>query len=735
MKPFELAGLPPDEVDLFVAGEHSDPFRVLGPHRVGDGLEIRVFRPDARKIEILLDQHSEEPIAAQKIQQDGFFCATLRDATRDLPYHIRITAWDGSHYLTRDPYQYGPIMGEVDLHLYAEGQHWEIYDKLGAHLRTIGDVTGVYFAVWAPNAERVSVVGDFNGWDGRVNPMRKLIGSGVWELFVPGIKEGAHYKFEIRSRAGALLLKSDPVAFFSQHGKATASLVYDLERYKWDDGAWMESRRTRNWPSSPISIYEVHLGSWRRKPEENNRQLSYLELAETLLPYVLEMGYTHIEILPVAEHPFEGSWGYQVTNYYAPTSRFGTPDEFRHFIDKCHQVGIGVIMDWVPAHFPKDAHGLAEFDGTDLYEHMDPRQGEHQDWGTLIFNYGRNEVRNFLIGNALFWFDKYHIDGLRVDAVASMLYLDYSRKPGQWVPNVYGGRENLDAIYFLKRFNEICYERFPGIMTIAEESTAWPGVSRPTYLGGLGFGFKWNMGWMHDFLQYMSLDPIYRRFHHGNITFSLFYAFQENFILVLSHDEVVYGKRSLLSKMPGDEWQKFANLRMFLAWMYGHPGKKLVFMGSEFGQWNEWNHDTNLDWQLVRLPRHDGLRRLVQHLNYIYKSEPALWQLDDTHEGFDWIDLHDADNSVVSFLRKSRQGDMVAFVVNATPMVRYDYRLGVPEAGFYREFINTDAETYGGSNIGNFGGVQTQDVAWMGREQSILINLPPLATLAFKLQK
>ena len=506
MKSFEIAGLPADEVERFVGGEHSDPFRVLGPHRVGDGLEIRVFRPDARRIDIVLDQHAEEPIAAQKIQQDGFFCATVRNATRDLPYHIRVTAWDGSHYLTRDPYQYGPIMGEVDLHLFAEGQHWKIYDKFGAHLRTIGDATGVYFAVWAPNAQRVSVVGDFNGWDGRVNPMRKLIGSGVWELFLPGIKEGAHYKFEIRAQTGALLLKSDPFAFFNQHGKSTASLVYDLERYGWNDGGWMESRRTRNWPSSPISIYEVHLGSWRRKAEEGNRHLSYLELAETLLPYVLEMGYTHIELLPVAEHPFEGSWGYQVTNYYAPTSRFGTPDEFRHFIDKCHQAGIGVIMDWVPAHFPKDAHALAEFDGTDLYEHMDPRQGEHQDWGTLIFNFGRNEVRNFLIGNALFWLDQYHIDGLRVDAVASMLYLDYSRKAGEWIPNVYGGRENLDAIYFLKRFNEVCYERFPGVMTIAEESTAWPGVSRPTYLGGLGFGFKWNMGWMHDFLHYMSLD-------------------------------------------------------------------------------------------------------------------------------------------------------------------------------------------------------------------------------------
>jgi 1,4-alpha-glucan branching enzyme len=735
MRPFEITGLPPDELNSFLTGTHSDPFRLLGPHRVGDVLKIRMFRPDAEKIDIVLNRPSTEPIAGERIHRDGFFCASVPGAMRDLDYHLRLTTRDGSEQLTRDPYQYGPIMGEVDLHLFAEGQHWKIYEKFGAHLRTVGGEAGVYFAVWAPNAQRVSVVGDFNGWDGRVNPMRKLLDSGVWELFLPGVKEGAHYKFEIRTQTGALLLKSDPFAFFNQHGVSTSSLIYNLERYKWSDAEWMESRRTKDWPKSPVSIYEVHLGSWRRHVDEGNRHLSYLEFSQTLLPYVLEMGYTHIELLPVAEHPFEGSWGYQVTNYYAPTSRFGTPDELRHFIDACHQAGIGVIMDWVPAHFPKDAHALAEFDGTDLYEHMDPRQGEQQDWGTLIFNFGRNEVRNFLIGNALFWLDKYHIDGLRVDAVASMLYLDYSRKPGQWIPNVYGGRENLDAIYFLKRFNEVCYERFPGIMTIAEESTAWPGVSRPTYLGGLGFGFKWNMGWMHDFLQYMSIDPIYRRYHHGNITFSLLYAFQENFILVLSHDEVVYGKRSLLSKMPGDEWQKFANLRMFLAWMYGHPGKKLLFMGGEFGQRNEWNHDTSLDWQLVDLPRHDGLRRLVQHLNYIYKSEPALWQLDDTYEGFDWIDLHDADNSVVSFLRKSREGDVVAFVVSATPVVRYDYRLGVPESGFYREIINTDAETYGGSNVGNFGGVETEDVPWMGRQRSILIHLPPLATVAFKLER
>jgi len=736
MKRFEIAGLPPDELNSFLAGTHSDPFRILGPHRMKDGLVIRAFRPDAQKIDIVLDRQAKtEAIAAEKIHRDGFFCATLPEATRDLDYHLRVTSWEGSELVLRDPYGYGPILGEVDLHLFAEGQHWQIYEKFGAHLRTMGDTAGVHFAVWAPNAQRVSVVGDFNGWDGRVNPMRKLIGSGVWELFLPGVKEGAHYKFEIRTHSGALLLKSDPFAFFNQHGKSTSSLVYNLERYTWSDHEWMEARRKSDWPKSAISIYEVHLGSWRRRTDEGNRHLSYLEFTETLLPYVVEMGYTHIELMPIAEHPFEGSWGYQVTNYYAPTSRFGAPDELRHFIDKCHQAGIGVIMDWVPAHFPKDAHALAEFDGTDLYEHMDPRQGEHQDWGTLIFNFGRSEVRNFLIGNALFWLDKYHIDGLRVDAVASMLYLDYSRQPGQWIPNVFGGRENLDAIFFLRRFNEVCYERFPGIMTIAEESTAWPGVSRPTYLGGLGFGFKWNMGWMHDFLQYMSLDPIFRRFHHGNITFSLLYAFQEHFILVLSHDEVVYGKRSLLSKMPGDEWQKFANLRMFYAWMYGQPGKKLLFMGGEFGQWHEWNHDQGLDWHLTELPRHDGLKRLVQHLNYIYKREPALWEQDDSHDGFEWVDFHDADNSVVAFIRKSRADEMIVFVVNATPMVRHDYRLGVPAPGFYREVINTDAETYGGSNIGNYGGAQSEDRQWMGREHSILIHLPPLATVAFKLEK
>src|SRR6266478_7199206 len=727
--------VPPHDIHRLLHAEHDDPFGVLGLNQIDQVWVVRSFRPDAKELAIVDRHNVERRFPAIRIVEEGLYEALLEGVSEAFDYLLEVTTWSGETFQISDPYSYGPILGELDMHLYKVGNHYEIYEKLGAHLTQIKGHAGVSFAVWAPSAQRVSVVGDFNSWDGRTHQMRKRIEAGIWEIFVPGVAEGAHYKYEVRSCFGNVVLKSDPFSFFGQHGVQTASLVFNLDRFKWSDDAWVEERKTRYWPQQPVSIYEVHLGSWARVPEENDRYLSYIELADRLIPYVKEMGYTHVELLPVAEHPFAGSWGYQVTGYYAPSSRFGNPDEFRHFVDRCHQEGIGVILDWVPGHFPKDAFGLAQFDGTGLYEHADPRQGEHRDWGTLIFNYGRNEVRNFLIANGLFWLEKYHIDGLRVDAVASMLYLDYSRKAGEWVPNAYGGRENLDAIYFIKRFNEVCYERYPGIMTIAEESTAWPGVSRPTYLGGLGFGFKWNMGWMHDFLQYMSLDPIFRRYHHGNITFSLLYAFQENFILVLSHDEVVYGKRSLLSKMPGDEWQQFANLRMFYAWMYAHPGKKLLFMGGEFGQRREWNHDRELDWELLGLPRHDGLRRLVQHLNYIYTSEPALWQLDDTYEGFDWIDLHDADNSVVSFLRKSREGDVVAFVVNATPMVRYNYRLGVPESGFYRELINSDAETYGGSNVGNLGGVDTQDVPWMGRQYSIVIHLPPLAIVAFKLEK
>lgn len=719
-------------LDAILAANHGDPFSVLGMHQAGEALVVRVFRPDARAVAVREVGGAGREFPAALVHPDGFFEARLTGATDRFQYVLALTSHEGVEWTESDPYSFGVILGQLDLHLFGEGQHWKLYEKLGAHLTEIGGVRGTAFHVWAPNAQRVSVVGDFNAWDGRRHTMRKLLGCGVWEIFVPGVEEGAHYKFEVKGCHGAIVLKSDPFAFFGQHSTETASLVFDLDRYKWADAEWMESRKSKEWHRSPVSIYEVHLGSWQRKPEEGDRYLSYRELVDSLLTYVLEMGYTHIELLPILEHPFDGSWGYQVTGFFAPTSRFGNPDEFRYFVDRCHQAGVGVILDWVPGHFPKDAHGLARFDGTSLFEHADPRQGEHRDWGTLIFNYGRNEVRNFLISNALFWLAEYHIDGLRVDAVASMLYLDYSRKPGEWVPNIHGGRENLDAIYFLKRFNEVSYEQHPGIITLAEESTAWPGVSRPTYLGGLGFGFKWNMGWMHDFLDYMSLDPIYRRFHHGAITFSLLYAFHEHFVLVLSHDEVVHGKGSLINKMPGDTWQKFANLRMFYGWMFAHPGKKLLFMGGEFGQWSEWNHDKSLDWHLCADPMHDGLKRLCQHLNFLYKTEPALYDQDDTYAGFEWIDFNDSDNSVVSFLRRSRTGEIMIFVINATPVVREGYRIGVPTSGWFEEVLNTDAATYGGSNVGNYGGQWSVSEPWQGKSHSLLVNLPPLAIIGFK---
>jgi 1,4-alpha-glucan branching enzyme len=718
-------------IQAIVGAYHGDPFAVLGQHQAGEQLVVRVFRPDARAVTVR-DENSGVTYPALQLHPDGFFEAVLEGAKERIFYQLDFTGHGGQEWSEHDPYSFGILLGPLDLHLFAEGNHWRLYDMLGAHLTEVGVVKGTAFHVWAPNAQRVSVVGEFNGWDGRRNPMRKLLGCGVWEIFLPAVTEGDHYKFEVKQVHGNVVLKSDPFAFFGQHGTSTASLVFDLKRYGWNDTAWMEERSKKEWHREPMSIYEVHLGSWQRKVEEGNRFFSYREFADTLLPYVAEMGYTHIELLPVAEHPFDGSWGYQVTGYYAPTSRFGNPDEFRYLVDRCHQMGIGVILDWVPGHFPKDQHGLARFDGTGLYEHEDPRLGEHQDWGTLIPNFGRNEVRNFFIANALFWFEQYHIDGLRVDAVASMLYLDYSRKAGEWIPNCFGGRENLDAIHFLKRFNEVSYERFPGIVTIAEESTAWPGVSRPTYLGGLGFGLKWNMGWMHDFLTYMAKDPIHRRFHQGDITFSLIYAFHEHFVLVLSHDEVVHGKGSLLDKMPGDRWQKFANLRMFYAWMYAHPGKKLLFMGGEFGQWKEWNHNHSLDWHLTNEPEHDGLRRLVQHLNWVYQNEPALYDQDDTYAGFDWIDFRDSDNSVVAFLRKSREGQSIAFVINATPVAREAYRVGVSGDGWWEEIINTDAQTYGGSNVGNLGGQRAEPIAWQGKSHSLLLRLPPLAVVGLK---
>jgi 1,4-alpha-glucan branching enzyme len=713
-------------IDALLGAYHGDPFGVLGMHQSGEQLVVRVFRPDARSVTVQEVGGKGRSFPALQVHPEGLFEADLEGVEERFQYVLHFTGAEGNEWSESDPYSFGTILGPLDLHLFAEGQHC-------AHLLEIGGVRGTAFHVWAPNAQRVSVVGDFNGWDGRRNPMRKLLGCGVWEIFIPGVSEGAHYKFELKQSHGGIGLKSDPFAFYGQHGRATASMVFDLGRYQWTDEAWMEARKSKQWHQEPVSIYEVHLGSWRRKTDEQGeRYLSYRELADELLDYVVYLGYTHIELLPVAEHPFDGSWGYQVCGYFAPTSRFGNPDEFRYFVDRAHQKGLGVILDWVPGHFPKDAHGLAEFDGTDLYEHADPRLGEHMDWGTLIFNYGRNEVRNFLIANALFWIAEYHIDGLRVDAVASMLYLDYSRKAGEWIPNVFGGRENLEAIYFLKRFNEVCYERHPGVMTIAEESTAWPGVSRPTYLGGLGFGLKWNMGWMHDFLSYMEKEPVFRRFHQSEITFSLIYAFHEHFVLVLSHDEVVHGKGSLIGKMPGDVWQKFANLRMFYAWMYAHPGKKLLFMGQEFGQWREWNHGAGLDWHLCDRPEHEGLKRLVQHLNSFYKNEPALFDQDDSYEGFEWIDFHDADNSVLAFMRKARNGDVLVFVINATPVVREAYRVGVSGEGWYAEVLNTDAELYGGSNVGNFGGQHAAETSWQGKSHSLLLRLPPLAVVGFK---
>lgn len=630
-------------------------------------------------------------------------------------------------------YPFPQILTDFDLHLIGEGTHYKKYEKLGAHLREVNGVKGVHFAVWAPNAEDVSVVGDFNNWDGSHYKMWMLGTSGIWEIFVPRLSEGEVYKFAVQTKSGETLEKADPYAFYSEIRPKSASIVYNIDGYAWNDGKWVAERGHLNSLDAPMSIYEVHLGSWMKVPEEGNRYLTYRELAKKLAGYVKDMGYTHIQLMPVTEHPLDASWGYQTIGYFAPTSRFGTPKDFMSFVDYLHQNDIGVILDWVPAHFPKDGHGLARFDGTCLYEHEDPRKGEHQDWGTLIFNYGRNEVRNYLISNALFWLDKYHIDGLRVDAVASVIYLDYSRQPGEWIPNQYGGNENLEAIDFIKRFNEVVHSTHPGVLTIAEESTAWPAVSRPTYLGGLGFSLKWNMGWMHDTLQYFSKDPSHRKYHQENLTFSLLYAFHENFILVLSHDEVVHGKRALLDKMPGDLPQRFANLRALYGYMYGHPGKKLLFMGGEFGQWHEWNHDESLHWHLLQYEPHQGLKRYVRDLNRFYISEPALYEVDFEYKGFEWIDFHDADNSIISFIRRGRDpGNFLVLAYNFTPVPRKDYRVGVPRGVFYKEVMNSDSESYWGGNVGNLGGVKAEDIPWHGQPFSLNMTLPPLSMIVMK---
>lgn len=707
-------------------GDCADPFAVLGPHAAGDRRQVRVFQPRAEAVTLL--DRAGRTLAEATECWPGFFSADLPHNRKS--YRVKV-AWPDGDSVFDDAYRFGLVLGDMDVHLLAEGTHRETWRALGAHARTMDGVAGTAFAVWAPNARRVSVVGDFNGWDGRRLPMRLRHACGVWELFVPQVHEGALYKYEIRGPHGELLpQKADPVALAAEHPPHTASRVFDLGHLKIDDAPWLERRKAAESYRAPVSIYEVHLGSWRRKPEAGNSMLGYDELGEQLVDYTKDMGFTHIELLPVCEHPFDGSWGYQPLGLYAPTSRFGTPDGFARFVERAHAAGLGVIADWVPAHFPSDAHGLGLFDGTHLYEHGDPRLGFHPDWNTLIYNFGRREVANFLIGNALFWLKQYHLDALRVDAVASMLYLDYSRKAGEWLPNRYGGRENLEAIDFIKRMNELVFSEVPGATTAAEESTAWPGVSRPLYAGGLGFGYKWNMGWMHDTLEYMREDPVYRRWNHGRITFGLHYAFSENFILPLSHDEVVHGKGSLIGKMPGDEWQRFANLRAYFGFMWGHPGKKLLFMGGEFAQRREWNHDASLDWHLLDELPHRGIQNLVRDLNRCYAEHPALHALDCEAAGFDWVVGDDAAQSVFAFLRRGRGEEPPVLVVsNFTPVPRHGYRIGVPSGGFWREVLNTDAAGYGGGNLGNAGGARTEDRAAHGHGQSLLLTLPPLATL------
>jgi 1,4-alpha-glucan branching enzyme len=725
-----------EEALAAVAGGWSDdPFAVLGRHlATRDGqpaVVIRTAQPMATSVDLAI---AGRPPVPMRRRAEGLFEAIVLlegTAPHEVAYHFRVHE-AGVVREVVDPYQFGQVLDDFDLHLFSEGTHYRAWEKLGSHRVTIGTVTGVHFAVWAPNAQRVSVLGDFNGWDGRVHPMRKLVPSGIWEIFVPGVPDGARYKFEVRTQAGHLLHKADPYAQHFEVSPNTASIVWTPPPYAWADTDWMRDRDwLGGWADRPMSVYEVHLGSWRRAGD--GRFLTYRELSDTLVPYVREMGYTHIELLPVMEHPFSGSWGYQVIGFFAPTSRFGTPDDFRHFVDTCHQHGLGVIVDWVPGHFPKDEHGLANFDGTALYEHADPRKGEHADWGTLVFNYGRNEVRTFLFSNALYWLAEFHVDGLRVDAVASMLYLDYSRPEGQWIPNQFGGRENLEAVTFLQQLNALTHGRQPGTITVAEESTSWPGVSRPTYVGGLGFTYKWNMGWMHDMLQYMEQDPVHRRWHHNRITFSMLYAFTENFVLPFSHDEVVYGKRAMLDKMPGDVWRKHASLRALYGYMFGHPGKKLMFMGCEFGQWREWNHDVGLDWHLLNDPLHQGLKRWVQDLNQAYLREAPLHQLDHEGGGFRWIDCNDNENSVISFIRRARDPrDFMVVVVNFTPVPRTGYQIGVPEGGWYREILNSDGAIYGGSDVGNQGGVMAEPLRAHGCEHSLRLAVPPLAVVMFR---
>ena len=702
----------------------ADPHATLGAHESNGGVVVRAFRPEARAVRV-------QPAGVEAELKDpaGLWEALLPKTRLPLEYELEVEYPNGDTFMLRDPYAFLPTLGELDLHLALEGRHEQLYEKLGAHVREIDGVAGTAFAVWAPNARSVSVVGDFNSWDGRLHPMRSLGASGIWELFLPGVESGAHYKFEIRTQDGRLRLKADPVASYAEVPPGNASRVF-RSQHAWTDDAWLEQRGERDPLRAPMSIYEVHLGSWRRNPLEGGRPLTYRELADELADYVSDLGFTHVELLPVMEHPFSGSWGYQVTGYFAPTSRFGTPDDFRAFVDRMHERGIGVILDWVPAHFPRDDWALALFDGTHLYEHADPRRGAHPDWGTLVFNLGRSEVRNFLLSNALYWLREHHADGIRVDAVASMLYLDYSRKPGEWIPNRFGGREDLEAVAFLKELNETLFARVPGVVSAAEESTAWPGVSRPTYLGGLGFGFKWNMGWMHDTLVYFQKDPVFRSYHHHTLTFSLLYAFSENFILPLSHDEVVHGKRSLLDRMPGDRWQKFANLRALYAYMWAHPGKKLLFMGGELGEWDEWNAEGSLHWNLLEYTEHAGVQALVRDLNRIYRETPALYERDFDPNGFRWLEANDAAANVVAFARyDDAGGHPVVCVLNLSPVPRYEYRVGMPVCCRWRELLNTDAGFYGGTGVGNEGAVEAEPIGWHDQPFSALLTLPPLGAV------
>ena len=708
-------------------GRLRDPFAVLGPHDSAAGRIVRAFLPGALEVEVLArgDRHSLGRLAPTS--PHGLFVGRIESAD---PYLLRIV-WPDTVQETEDPYSFGTLLGDIDLHLFNEGRHFTVAERLGAVPATIDGAHGVRFAVWAPNARAVSVVGDFDIWDPRRHPMRLRFPAGVWELFVPRIESGARYKFAIIGPDGSRLpLKADPLARATEPPPATASLVADPTPLVWHDEAWMAERARRHAVDAPIAIYELHAASWFHV--EGGRVPTWDELAQKLVPYIANLGFTHIELMPVAEHPFGGSWGYQPLGLFAPSGRFGSPDGFGRFVDACHRADIGVIVDWVPAHFPSDAHGLARFDGTALYEHQDPREGYHQDWNTYIYNLGRREVQGFLIASGLYWLEHFHVDGLRVDAVASMLYRDYSRAQGQWIPNIYGGRENLEAIGFLRHFNAVVGERCPGAMTIAEESTAWPGVSRPINDGGLGFSYKWNMGWMHDTLRYMEHEPVHRPWHHNDMTFGLLYAFSENFVLPLSHDEVVYGKRSMIDKMPGDVWQKFANLRAYLGFMWAHPGKKLLFMGAEIAQWKEWSHDAELDWALLGFPNHAGVQRLVRDLNRTYADEPAMHQRDAVSTGFRWVIGDDRDNSVFAFLRYGAEAAAPVLVVcNFTPVPRTGYGIGVPRPGFWREVINTDGTTYGGSNMGNAGGAATVPVQRHGEAQSLELTLPPLATLYF----